>query len=159
MTRLNALGTLNWGKQACGVFVFCATTAIALPAQILTTLFSFDQLDGGNPQAALIQGTDGNLYGTTVNGGANGAGTIFKITPGGSLTTLYSFCSESGCTDGDAPNALSIPAAIFTDPPPRNTARRSSTKTPSRNASRKPTSNSSLTRTPSASQSPPRLRP
>jgi uncharacterized repeat protein (TIGR03803 family) len=36
--------------------------------------------DGANPQAALVQGTDGNFYGTTVNGGQGGAGTVFRLT-------------------------------------------------------------------------------
>jgi uncharacterized repeat protein (TIGR03803 family) len=46
------------------------------------------------------------LYGTTGIGGANGAGgTIFKITPTGSQTTLYSFCAQSGCADGEYPPA------------------------------------------------------
>jgi uncharacterized repeat protein (TIGR03803 family) len=54
----------------------------------------------------LVQGTGGNFYGTTISGGANGpAGTVFKITPSGTLTTLYSFCSQSGCTDGNQPYA------------------------------------------------------
>jgi uncharacterized repeat protein (TIGR03803 family) len=47
---------------------------------------------------------NGNFYGTT-NGGGAGGGTIFEITPGGQLTTLYSFCSQSGCTDGSTPEA------------------------------------------------------
>jgi uncharacterized repeat protein (TIGR03803 family) len=42
---------------------------------------------------ALIQGTDGNLYGTTADGGASGNPTVFKITAGGTLTTLHSFGS------------------------------------------------------------------
>jgi len=47
------------------------------------------------------------LYGTTNHGGAinSSYGTVFKITPGGALTTLYSFCSQSGCTDGADPGA------------------------------------------------------
>jgi len=52
----------------------------------------------------LIQGTDGNFYGTTSFGGL-GFGTVFKITPAGTLTTLYSFCSQAGCPDGDSPQA------------------------------------------------------
>jgi uncharacterized repeat protein (TIGR03803 family) len=48
----------------------------------------------------LVQATNGNFYGTTSAGGANGYGTVFKITPSGTLTTLYSFCSQPGCTDG-----------------------------------------------------------
>jgi uncharacterized repeat protein (TIGR03803 family) len=83
------------------VFVLCATTAIALPAQTLTTLHSFNGADGEAPQAALVQGTDGNLYGTTAFGGVNSdGGTVFKITPDGTLTTLYSFCAKPNCADG-----------------------------------------------------------
>jgi len=69
----------------------------------LTTLYSFcvqaSCPDGANPEAALIQGNDGNLYGTTWIGGASGAdggGTIFKITRSGALTTLYSLGSSDG---------------------------------------------------------------
>jgi uncharacterized repeat protein (TIGR03803 family) len=80
------------------------------PAQIFTTLHSFDGTDGENPVAALVQGTDGNFYGTTKSGGANiYYGTIFKInpTPPYTLTPLYSFCSAGGasCTDGYYPVA------------------------------------------------------
>jgi len=79
------------------------------PSGTLTTLYSFCSqsgcTDGEHSRAGLVQATDGDLYGTTVNGGANGDGTIFKITPSGTLTTLYSFCSQSGCTDGEIPLA------------------------------------------------------
>jgi uncharacterized repeat protein (TIGR03803 family) len=82
------------------------------PAGTLTTLHSFclnwpsTCTDGFYPWAGLIQGTDGNFYGTALGGGANGNyGTIFKITPAGMLTTLHSFCSKGGCTDGTQPYA------------------------------------------------------
>jgi len=88
--------------RSTALFILCAT-AIALPAQTFTTLHSFDNTDGASPYAALVQATDGNLYGTTVYGGADGFGTIFNITPAGTLTTLHSFCSESNCTDGSEP--------------------------------------------------------
>jgi len=66
-----------------------------------TTLHSFDGTDGCNPSnGALVQATNGNLYGTTGACGANGFGTVFEITPSGTLTTLYNFCSQSGCADG-----------------------------------------------------------
>ena len=97
------MGRLNWRKQACFVFILCAATAIALPAQTFTTLDSFDMQDGVIPHAQLVQATDGNLYGTTSEGGSGGYGTIFKISPGGALSVLYTFCSESGCTDGGLP--------------------------------------------------------
>jgi uncharacterized repeat protein (TIGR03803 family) len=87
------------------VFVACAATAISLSAQTFTRLFSFDGTNGTLPYAALDQGTDGNLYGTTTNGGANKAGTVFKLTPSGTLVTIYNFCSQSGCTDGNGPRA------------------------------------------------------
>src|ERR1051326_1149957 len=82
--------------------------AIAAPAQNFATLYSFCSqpgvcTDGAEPVAPLIQGIDGNLYGTTPSGGATNWGTVFRITPGGTLTTLYSFCATSACADGSAP--------------------------------------------------------
>jgi uncharacterized repeat protein (TIGR03803 family) len=75
------------------------------PSGMLTTLHSFCTQggcpDGQFPQTGLVQATNGNLYGTTIAGGAYGDGTIFKITPSGMLTTLYNVCSENGCPDGN----------------------------------------------------------
>jgi len=66
-----------------------------------TPLHSFTFLsDGANPYGGLIQSRDGNYCGTTSDGGFPGGGTVFRITPGGSLTTLYSFL---GGADGAAP--------------------------------------------------------
>jgi uncharacterized repeat protein (TIGR03803 family) len=84
-----------------------------------TTLydFGFPPPSGSFPKAALIQATDGNFYGTTLYGGTNscvfggtdyGCGTIFKITPSGALTTLHNFCSQSGCPDGESPEAALV---------------------------------------------------
>jgi uncharacterized repeat protein (TIGR03803 family) len=70
------------------------------------TLYSFcDFCPNGSSPSGLMQATDGNLYGTTIYGGGPGYGAIFKITPSGTLTTLYEFCSQSGCTDGAYPVA------------------------------------------------------
>jgi len=77
--------------------------AIASPAQTFTTLVNFDELVGYDPQVPPVQGVDGNFYGATFRGGANGAGMIFKMTPEGDLTTLYSFCAERECPDGQFP--------------------------------------------------------
>jgi len=104
------MGKLNRGKRACAVFALCATAAIVLPAQTFATIHTFVGTDGANPYAALIQAANGEAYGTTENGGANGSGTVFKITPTGTLATLYSFCSQSGCTDGAYPLAALVQA-------------------------------------------------
>jgi hypothetical protein len=85
------------------------------PSGTLTTLLSFS--NSANPTAALIQATDGNLYGTAGVGGANndcggtapgpiGCGMVFKVTLGGTLTTLFSFDS----TDGAGPQAALVQA-------------------------------------------------
>jgi uncharacterized repeat protein (TIGR03803 family) len=80
----------------------------------LTTLYSFCSqtgcTDGNTPSGALVQATDGNFYGTTGGGGANNGGTVFKITQAGTLTTLYSFCAQQICTDGQNPNGLVLAA-------------------------------------------------
>lgn len=100
------------------VFVFCATgllaqmggSGVASRMPYFKTLHSFGGTDGVYSSAALVQATDGNLYGTTANGGANGDGTIFRITPSGTLTTIYSFCSQPGCADGLEPYGVLIQA-------------------------------------------------
>jgi uncharacterized repeat protein (TIGR03803 family) len=88
--------------QAAGiVFALCITTAIAAPAQTFNSLVSFNGTNGAEPgYVSLVQGRDGNYYGTTESGGAYYSGTVFKITPSGTLTTLYSFCSQNNCPDG-----------------------------------------------------------
>jgi uncharacterized repeat protein (TIGR03803 family) len=83
----------------------------------LTTLHTFTDDDGVYPYGALVLGIDGNLYGTTEAGGENsgcadyGCGTAFKITPQGQLTTIYTFCAQSGCADGAHPGAGLLQAA------------------------------------------------
>ena len=64
-----------------------------------TSLYSFGSspIDGANPAAGLVQGSDGNFYGTTL-GGTTNDGTVFRISPSGSYTSLYSFGSSP--TDG-----------------------------------------------------------
>ena len=66
------------------------------PDGTLTTLVNFDLATGRNPQAALVQGIDGNFYGTTLNGGTHDSGTVFKMTADGTLTTLVNFTWTNG---------------------------------------------------------------
>jgi len=62
-----------------------------------TSVYSFTGTnDGGNPYAGLVQGGDGNFYGTTFYGGTNGNGTVFKFSTNGTLTTLVSFDGTNG---------------------------------------------------------------
>jgi len=61
------------------------------------TLYSFTSLsDGAAPSAPLIQGSDGNFYGTTQEGGTNGDGTVFKVNSAGNITTLHEFSGSDG---------------------------------------------------------------
>src|SRR5271169_2459763 len=98
--RVGCLGELNW-RNGSYALLLLITAAVASHAQF-TSLHSFDYTDGKYVYAGLIQATDGNLYGTTAEGGANDAGTVFKITTGGTLATLHSFDG----TDGREPRAL-----------------------------------------------------
>ena len=88
----------------------CAS-ASPIAAQTFTTLVNFDGTDGGNSTAGLTRATDGNFYGTTSTGGANSAGTIFRISPSGALTTIYSFCPQAGCPDGAYPKGALLQAS------------------------------------------------
>ena len=106
-------GTTIYGgaRQHAGAVNGAGTVFEITPSGTLTTLHRFcsqsgaNCADGQNPNA-LIQATNGSLYGTTVKGGINGRGTIFEIASGGALTTLYNFCSQSACADGANPLAL-----------------------------------------------------
>jgi uncharacterized repeat protein (TIGR03803 family) len=99
------------------IFLLSIATCVASSAQTYTTLASFDGTNGRVPQGQLVQGRDGNFYGTTVEGGAgSGAdcnancGTVFKVTTGGKITALHQFCTQTGCPDGNSPQAGLIQA-------------------------------------------------
>jgi uncharacterized repeat protein (TIGR03803 family) len=71
------------------------------PAGVETVIWSFaNGADGDEPYGSLVQGSDGNFYGMTYAGGVNSAGTVFKTTPGGVETVLWSFGTG---TDGSYP--------------------------------------------------------
>jgi uncharacterized repeat protein (TIGR03803 family) len=93
--------TLQGGNVACPSG--CGTVFHIDLEGNFSTLYAFSGPDGQSP-ADLLQGQDGNLYGTT--GGAAGPGAVFKLTPGGTLSTLYAFCSQPNCADGSAPASL-----------------------------------------------------
>jgi uncharacterized repeat protein (TIGR03803 family) len=82
-----------YGTSAAGGNYGEGTVYKITPAGVETVLFSFSagaSIDPANPSGGVIQGADGNLYGTTRAGGANGTGVVFKLTPAGGLSILYS---------------------------------------------------------------------
>jgi uncharacterized repeat protein (TIGR03803 family) len=85
------------------------------PAVTFKTLVNFDGTNGSQPGLSPIQGTDGNLYGGTADGGKYGQGVLFKMTPAGTLTPLYDFCAQSGCPDGEggAPEVLGMDGNFY----------------------------------------------
>jgi len=98
----NFYGTTYGGETASWGTVYKITAGGAV-----TTLYNFCSqpycADGSNPWDGVVLATNGNFYAATGQGGANGWGTVFKITPTGALSTIYSFCSQPGCTDGVFP--------------------------------------------------------
>jgi uncharacterized repeat protein (TIGR03803 family) len=103
-TNRDLYGTTVLGGANCAVSLGCGTVFRITPSGVLTTLYRFCTQagcpDGSSPNGTLVQAANGDLYGTTAAGGASNHGTVFKITPSGTLTTLYSFCSQAGCADG-----------------------------------------------------------
>jgi uncharacterized repeat protein (TIGR03803 family) len=93
----------SW-KRILIVSLLSVFVPIASAAPTFKTLIIFDGTNGGAPvDTPLVQGTNGNLYGTTLGGGTQNSGTVFEITRAGKLKTLYSFCSQTNCTDGSLP--------------------------------------------------------
>src|ERR1035441_4079430 len=89
--------TYNGGTNG-SVTVFRMTTG-----GTLTSLHSFTGLgDGANPYADLVQGNDGNIYGTAYYGGANSRGTVFQITASGTFTFLAAFSGTNGANPSGA---------------------------------------------------------
>ena len=94
----NFSGTTNTGGANNAGTVFKVT-----PSGSGSVLWSFGNgTDGGNPKSALVQGSDGALYGTTTGGGAFGGGTVFRITLAGVESILWSFGSGADGADPEA---------------------------------------------------------
>jgi len=96
-------GTLA-GSIATAAMAFTADAAFAAN---LRTLYSFCALrnctDGSNPEGPVLRTRTGEIFGTTTMGGTNFAGVVFEITPAGSQSVIYDFCSLSNCADGSQP--------------------------------------------------------
>ena len=82
--------------------IFSTPGEVAAQAPV-TVLHSFDALTSPRaPYSPLIQGSDGNFYGTTASGGTDGAGTVYRVSPAGTVTVLHSF---NRSTEGSTPFA------------------------------------------------------
>jgi uncharacterized repeat protein (TIGR03803 family) len=93
------------------ILIILAGRGFDANAQTVTNLYSFDgpPTDGGNPEAGLVQASDGNFYGTTASGGASNYGTVIRISPSGAETNLYSFSGPPN--DGAYPFAGLVQAS------------------------------------------------
>jgi uncharacterized repeat protein (TIGR03803 family) len=97
--KANRIGSLRLALACAVVVVF--TAGAPLHAQSYQDLYNFNCPSGCSPFGRLTQGTDGNLYGTTVSGGANNFGTLFLVNPAGTgYTDLYPFDSSTGAPNG-----------------------------------------------------------
>jgi uncharacterized repeat protein (TIGR03803 family) len=94
----NFYGTTNSGGDA-SCLGGCGTVFKLTPAGAESILYLFTASAFGGPQppspSSLLQGTDSNFYGTTSNGGELGAGAVFRLTPAGAASVLYSFGTNS----------------------------------------------------------------
>jgi uncharacterized repeat protein (TIGR03803 family) len=119
----NFYGTTEQGGACGNGTVFKVTSSGQL-----TPLYSFcpdypNCVNGDVTFAGVVEGIDGNFYGVTPGGGANtvgpcgmgvgpvGCGTVFRVTPEGAFTRIYSFCNETGCSDGAGPASGLLAAA------------------------------------------------
>src|SRR5580658_3014239 len=90
-------------ERAVLTVLFLVGFSSALYAQVFTALVGFNGTNGSQPDAPVIQGLDGDLYGTASTGGSDFGGEVFKVSPAGVLTVLFPFCSQSGCGAGSHP--------------------------------------------------------
>lgn len=89
------------------LILMVAASTIAIHAQTYTPLYTYPQTNRGNtgilPAGMFAQGRDGALYTTDAYNGTSNAGTVFKMLTAGQPTTVYSFCPQTGCKDGQYP--------------------------------------------------------
>jgi uncharacterized repeat protein (TIGR03803 family) len=98
MKSSNSLLTL---ALTCAAITF--GLAVCAQAQTLTYLAAFNGTNGAGPYASMVQATDGNFYGAAGLATSKGGSEIFRVTPTGEISTVYSFCSLPNCADGQGP--------------------------------------------------------
>jgi uncharacterized repeat protein (TIGR03803 family) len=98
-------GCSAMGPGGCGTVFELTPASGGGWTETVLRAFTNSPSDGALPLAGLIADSQGNLYGTTSAGGANGYGTVFELTPGGIETVLYNFCFVANCNNGVYPQA------------------------------------------------------
>jgi uncharacterized repeat protein (TIGR03803 family) len=90
----------------CAAFTF--SLAVCAQAQTLNYFVDLTAGNGWEPYASVVQASDGNFYGTGTNGIYGGGGNMFRMTPSGTVTSIYKFCSQPNCADGAASQSAPI---------------------------------------------------
>lgn len=93
---LDSSGNLFGATQSGGASGMGTVFEVAAGSEAITTLVSFNGVNGAYPFGGLVADGSGNLFGTTAGGGASDIGTVFKVAPSGVLTTLASFNGANG---------------------------------------------------------------
>ena len=73
------------------------------PLGVVTVLHGFTDPEGNSPEGGVVQGSDGNIYGTTEGGGSSNLGAIYRVTPAGDFTVLHQFTGSQSTADGAQP--------------------------------------------------------
>jgi uncharacterized repeat protein (TIGR03803 family) len=106
-TKAGEIEMMNAVLTGSVALVAAVMTGAYVQAATLKTIHSFcsetNCAYGEVSYGAMVQGIDGNLYGTANGAGANGYGTVFKISTAGKMSAVYNFCSLTNCADGDKP--------------------------------------------------------
>jgi uncharacterized repeat protein (TIGR03803 family) len=104
-------------RAACAAILLLASAPVFSATETVVYTFGpHGSGDAGFPINSMVRDSSGNLY-SPASGGANGNGAVFKLTPDGSYSIIYSFCSVApNCADGSFPGPLLYARmAIFTE--------------------------------------------
>jgi uncharacterized repeat protein (TIGR03803 family) len=103
MRKISMKSPKTFRSLCLAVTAITSSLAVCAQAQTVTYLAHFNGTNGNGPSGPVVQASDGNFYGTTVHGGVNAQGNVFRMTPSGKITSIYSFCSKANCADGQFP--------------------------------------------------------